>query len=78
MGPKSRRHHCPEPLTPLGPDWRTGRFRCSPHVHFKVSEVYHVMKGSGTLVTGGTVLNPKTRAADSIEVTREEIGRAHV
>ncbi len=24
-------------------------------VHFKVSEVYHVMKGSGTLVTGGTV-----------------------
>ena len=41
-------------------------------VHFKVSEVYHVMKGSGTLVTGGTVLNPKTRAADSIEVTRED------
>src|SRR5713226_4040613 len=33
-------------------------------VHFKVSEVYHVMKGSGTLVTGGTVVNPKTRAAD--------------
>jgi mannose-6-phosphate isomerase-like protein (cupin superfamily) len=41
-------------------------------VHFKVSEVYHVMKGSGTLVTGGTVVNPKTRAADSIEVTRED------
>ena len=41
-------------------------------VHFKVSEVYHVMKGSGTLVTGGTVLNPKTRAADSVEVTRED------
>ena len=41
-------------------------------VHFKVSEVYHVMKGSGTLVTGGTVVNPRTRAADSIEVTRED------
>src|SRR6266478_2578673 len=41
-------------------------------VHFKVSEVYHVMKGSGTLVTGGTVVNPKTRTADSTEVTRED------
>jgi len=41
-------------------------------VHFKVSEVYHVMKGSGTLVTGGSVVNPKKRAADSIEVTRED------
>ena len=41
-------------------------------VHFKVSEVYHVMKGSGILVTGGTVVNSKTRAADSIEVTRED------
>ena len=41
-------------------------------VHFKVSEVYHVMKGSGTLVTGGTVVNPKTRTADSVEVTRED------
>ncbi|HEV2201175.1 MAG TPA: cupin domain-containing protein [Bryobacteraceae bacterium] len=41
-------------------------------VHYKVSEVYHVMKGSGTLVTGGTVVNPKTRLADSVEVTRED------
>jgi len=41
-------------------------------VHYKVSEVYHVMRGSGTLVTGGTVVNPKTRAADSVEVTRED------
>jgi len=41
-------------------------------VHYKVSEVYHVMKGSGTLVTGGTVVNPKTRAADRVEVTRED------
>jgi mannose-6-phosphate isomerase-like protein (cupin superfamily) len=41
-------------------------------VHLKVSEVYHVMKGAGTLVTGGTLVNPKTRAADSVEVTRED------
>ena len=41
-------------------------------VHLKVSEVYHVMKGAGTLVTGGTLVNPKTRAADSVEVSRED------
>jgi mannose-6-phosphate isomerase-like protein (cupin superfamily) len=41
-------------------------------VHYKVSEVYHVMKGAGTLVTGGTLVNPKTRAADSVEVQRED------
>ena len=41
-------------------------------VHFKVSEVYHVLKGSATLVTGGTVINPSTRTADRIEVTRED------
>src|SRR6266852_4644565 len=39
-------------------------------VHYKVSEVYHVMKGLATFVTGGTVVSPKTRAADSVEVTR--------
>ena len=41
-------------------------------VHYKVSGVYHVMKGSATLVTGGTMVSPKTRAADSVEVTRED------
>jgi len=41
-------------------------------VHYKVSEVYHVIKGSATLVTGGTMVSPKTRAADSVEVTRED------
>jgi mannose-6-phosphate isomerase-like protein (cupin superfamily) len=41
-------------------------------VHFKVSEVYHVIQGSGTLVTGGTVVNPKTRASDSAEVRQED------
>src|ERR1700733_9581582 len=37
-------------------------------VHFKVTEVYHVFDGSGTLVTGGTLINGTTRPADSKEV----------
>jgi mannose-6-phosphate isomerase-like protein (cupin superfamily) len=41
-------------------------------LHYKVSEVYHVMKGAGTLVTGGTLVDPKTRAADSVEVKQED------
>ena len=51
---------------------RTQEQKQNTAVHFKVSEVYHIMKGSGTLVTGGTVVNPKTRAADSVEVSRED------
>lgn len=30
-------------------------------VHFKVTEVYHVIDGAATLVTGGTLVNPKAR-----------------
>jgi mannose-6-phosphate isomerase-like protein (cupin superfamily) len=30
-------------------------------VHDFVSEVYHVLEGSGTLVTGGTLVNPQRR-----------------
>jgi mannose-6-phosphate isomerase-like protein (cupin superfamily) len=41
-------------------------------VHFKVSEIYHVMDGAGTLVTGGTMVNPKTRPADSTSVKLED------
>ena len=41
-------------------------------VHLKVSEVYHVMKGAGTLVTGGTLVNAKTREAGSMEVAKED------
>lgn len=40
--------------------------------HYKVTEVYHVIEGSATLVTGGTMLNPKVRPADSIAVTQED------
>jgi len=41
-------------------------------VHFKVTEVYHVLEGGGTFVTGGKLVNPKTRPADSVEVTQED------
>ncbi len=38
--------------------------------HDKVTEIYHVLEGAGTLVTGGTLVNPKPRSADTTEVTR--------
>jgi mannose-6-phosphate isomerase-like protein (cupin superfamily) len=41
-------------------------------VHFKVTEIYHVMDGAGTLVTGGTMVNAKTRPADAISVKLED------
>jgi mannose-6-phosphate isomerase-like protein (cupin superfamily) len=41
-------------------------------VHYKVSEVYHVMKGEATLVTGGKMINAKPRPADSMQVRQED------
>jgi len=41
-------------------------------VHFKVSEIYHVTDGAGTLVTGGTMVNAKPRPADAISVKLED------
>lgn len=41
-------------------------------VHFKVTEIYHVTDGAATLVTGGTMVNGKTRPADSIAVRLED------
>jgi mannose-6-phosphate isomerase-like protein (cupin superfamily) len=41
-------------------------------VHFKVTEIYHVMDGAGTLVTGGSMINAKTRPADAISVRLED------
>ena len=41
-------------------------------VHFKVTEIYHVMDGAGTLVTGGTMVNAKTRPPDAISVRLED------
>jgi mannose-6-phosphate isomerase-like protein (cupin superfamily) len=33
----------------------------NPVIHDKVSEVYYVLEGSGTIVTGGTLVNPERR-----------------
>lgn len=41
--------------------------------HTEVTEVYYITSGSGTLVTGGTILNPKPLAAD-VEVVRVAVG----
>jgi mannose-6-phosphate isomerase-like protein (cupin superfamily) len=41
-------------------------------LHYKVSEVYHVMKGEATLVTGGTLVSPKVRPADSPQVKQQD------
>lgn len=41
--------------------------------HTQVTEVYYVTSGSGTLVTGGTILNAKPLAPDA-EVVRVAVG----
>jgi mannose-6-phosphate isomerase-like protein (cupin superfamily) len=41
-------------------------------VHFKVTEIYHVIDGAATLVTGGTMVNAKTRPSDSVSVRLED------
>src|ERR1700732_1595916 len=38
-------------------------------IHDKVTEVYQVLDGSGTLGTGGTMVNPQRRAKSSVEAT---------
>ncbi len=42
----------------------------APVYHEKVAEIYHVISGSGTLVTGGTLENPKPRPMDATEVSQ--------
>ena len=41
-------------------------------VHFKVSEIYHVTDGAATLVTGGAMVNAKTRPPDALSVRLED------
>jgi mannose-6-phosphate isomerase-like protein (cupin superfamily) len=41
-----------------------------PVEHEKVTEVYHVIAGSGTLVTGGKLIGAKPRAANAPQVTQ--------
>jgi mannose-6-phosphate isomerase-like protein (cupin superfamily) len=40
--------------------------------HDKVSEVYYILQGTATLVTGGTMVSPKTRPADSPQVRQQD------
>jgi hypothetical protein len=37
--------------------------------HSQITEIYHVIEGTGTLVTGGTLENPKPAAVDSPTVS---------
>ncbi|MGH7428230.1 MAG: cupin domain-containing protein [Candidatus Methylomirabilaceae bacterium] len=37
--------------------------------HSKITEVYHVMEGAGTLVTGGTLVDPRPSPPESQVVT---------
>jgi mannose-6-phosphate isomerase-like protein (cupin superfamily) len=39
-------------------------------VHDKISEVYQVLEGSGTFVTGGKLVKPQRREANSETVTQ--------
>jgi mannose-6-phosphate isomerase-like protein (cupin superfamily) len=41
-------------------------------VHDKVSEVYYITAGEATLVTGGTLVDPKIRPADSPQVRQQD------
>ncbi len=41
-------------------------------LHHKVTEVYHVLDGSATLVTGGTIVDSKERSADIKSVRLED------
>jgi mannose-6-phosphate isomerase-like protein (cupin superfamily) len=36
--------------------------------HDQVTEIYHIIEGSGTLVTGGTLVNPRRRPPDAPQV----------
>lgn len=38
--------------------------------HDKVSEVYHILEGAGTLVTGGTLVSPQRRDSAAENVTQ--------
>ena len=40
---------------------RTGPAQGGSAAHDKVTEVYYIMEGSGTLVTGGSLVNPERR-----------------
>jgi mannose-6-phosphate isomerase-like protein (cupin superfamily) len=48
----------------LGAVYRSAKAKQNAVFHDQVSEMYYILEGSGTLVTGGKLVNPKRRAAD--------------
>jgi mannose-6-phosphate isomerase-like protein (cupin superfamily) len=48
----------------LGAVYRSAKAKQNAVFHDQVSEMYYIIEGSGTLVTGGKLVDPKRRAAD--------------
>ena len=46
----------------------TGRTAGGAIEHSQITEIYHVMEGNATLVTGGTIQNPRESSPDSMVV----------
>ena len=46
----------------------TGRSTGNGIAHSQITEIYHVMEGNATLVTGGTIENPRESSAESMVV----------
>jgi mannose-6-phosphate isomerase-like protein (cupin superfamily) len=48
----------------LGAVYRSAKAKQGAVFHDQVSEMYYILEGSGVIVTGGTLVDPKRRAAD--------------
>ena len=48
----------------LGAVYRSSKAKQGAVFHDQVSEMYYILEGSGTIVTGGTLVDPKRRAAE--------------
>ena len=53
----------------VGVVYRSAKARQSAVEHDQLTEVYHIIDGSGTLTTGGTLVNPTRDAKDAKTVT---------
>jgi sigma-B regulation protein RsbQ len=48
----------------IGAVYRSAKATQAAVEHDQMTEVYHIIEGSGTLVTGGTIVNPQRRGPD--------------
>jgi mannose-6-phosphate isomerase-like protein (cupin superfamily) len=48
----------------VGVVYRSAKANQAAVEHDQMTEVYHIIEGSGTLVTGGTIVNPQRRGPD--------------